>query len=87
MCAPEARAGCQPLCISLTLTHVSLDRAWKSGFSIKTKGRITNKIKPFLLHMTGHIPDAASAVTYDFSPESLCNLSADCDHYRYIPCA
>lgn len=29
----------------------------------------------------------ASAVTYDFSPESLCNLHADCDCYRYIPCA
>lgn len=29
----------------------------------------------------------ALAVTYDFSPESLCNLYADCDGYRYIPCA
>lgn len=86
MCTPAACTGCQLswnhlLCISLALSHVSLHGAWQSSCSIMTKGRITNKIKLLLLHMTDEAWSPGLrchlwqvwTVTYDFSSESLCN--------------
>lgn len=75
------------LCSSLPLTHVFLDGAWQSGFSIKAKHRIANKTEAFLLRMSRHISNE------DWSSSFSChlwlnvhNLQANCKPFGYIYC-